>query len=121
MLVGEGRREAGRGRREEGGGKREAGRGKREAGGGRADRATRACRISRLPPPSSLVSHLASRRHAISNTTFPASPDLIARIASSAASSGKRWVMTGVGSKCPERMKRVIWCQVSYIRRPTTP
>ena len=41
--------------------------------------------------------------YAISKMTFPASPDLIARIASSASSSGKRCVMTGVGSNWPER------------------
>ena len=63
----------------------------------------------------------ARARQAISKMTLPASPDLITCIASSAHSSGKRCVITGVGSNSPERRNRVIWCQVSYIRRPTTP
>src|SRR5687768_12055058 len=60
-------------------------------------------------------------RYAISKITLPASPLLIARIASSAPSSGKRCVITGVGSNWPDRRKRVIWCHVSYMRLPTTP
>ena len=45
--------------------------------------------------------------YAISKITFPAAPDLMAWIASSARSSGKRWVITGVGSNIPDRRKRV--------------
>src|SRR5580704_1609568 len=61
------------------------------------------------------------RHHATSKITLPASPDLMTRMASSTASSGNRCVMTGVGSNWPDRKNRVIWCHVSYMRRPTTP
>ena len=47
--------------------------------------------------------------------------ELIAWIASSKPSSGKRCVMIGVGSNFPERRNCDIWLQVSYIRRPITP
>src|ERR1035437_9327755 len=57
----------------------------------------------------------------ISKMTFPASPDLITRIASACSSSGNRCVITGRGSNCPDLRNCVIWIQVSYIRRPTTP
>ena len=44
----------------------------------------------------------------------------MARIASSAPSSGKRCVITGVGSNWPERRKRVISNHVSYMSGGTT-
>src|SRR5690242_527331 len=59
--------------------------------------------------------------HEISRITFPASPERIAARASSILARGNRWVMTGRGSKSPAERKRRIWCQVSYILRPTTP
>ena len=57
----------------------------------------------------------------MSKMTFPAAPDLIAAIASSARSSGKAMRDHRRRVERPERRKRVIWCHVSYIRRPVTP
>src|SRR3954462_11051488 len=78
-------------------------------------------RDNSIPPPDCPTVGPIDRFHETSNTTLPASPLLIAEIASSNCSSGKRWVITAVGSNWPDRRKCVIWIQVSYIYRPTTP
>jgi hypothetical protein len=86
-----------------------------------AKRSPRLCRHPSVLPLCLRASVVQAVLQAISKITLPASPALIARIASSAASRGNRCVMTGVGSNWPDRRKRVINSHVSYIRRPTTP
>jgi hypothetical protein len=73
------------------------------------------------PGSRSRETTMGGLQSAISKTTLPAWPDLIAAIAASKSASGNLCVMTGVGSNSPDRRKRVIWIQVSYIFRPTTP